>query len=183
MKTVIIMSTIAIFFCGCSIINKHLEDNNDVETEEKNEKPPEPKDNVGKQEDEEKEIDIIQKQIDNMTLEEKVGQMFIVGLDGYEVDDNIVNLIKNKKAGGVILFSKNINTVDQTKRLIEDLNGLNGENQPKLFMSLDEEGGIVSRIPKEMGQFESAWDVGATGDLNYAFEHGTAIGRTIKSLG
>ncbi len=50
-------------------------------------------------------------------------------------------------------------------------------------MSVDEEGGVVSRIPKEMGRFESAWDVGATGDLNYAFEHGKAIGETIKSLG
>ncbi|MFR1710181.1 MAG: beta-N-acetylhexosaminidase [Clostridium sp.] len=183
MKIVIIMSTIAIFLCGCSVINKHLEDKNEVETEEKNEKSPESKDNVGKEEEEEKEVDLIQKQIDNMTLEERVGQMFIVGLDGYEVDDNIVNLIKNKKAGGVILFSKNINTVEQTKRLIGDLNELNGESQPKLFMSVDEEGGIVSRIPKEMGQFESAWDVGATGDLSYAFEHGKAIGKTIKSLG
>lgn len=178
-KIFIIACTVSIFFCGCSLINKDVKDNNEIETGDKSEEDSGKDNNREKQEV----VDLIQNQIDNMTLEEKVGQMFIVGFNGYEVDDNIANLIKDKKAGGVILFSKNINTVDQTKKLIESLNALNGENKPKLFMSVDEEGGIVSRIPKEMGQFESAWDVGATGDLNYAFEHGKAIGETIKSLG
>lgn len=178
-KIFIIACTVSIFFCGCSLINKDVKDNNEIETGDKSEEDSGRDDNREKQEV----VDLIQNQIDNMTLEEKVGQMFIVGFNGYEVDDNIANLIKNKKAGGVILFSKNIDTVDQTKKLIESLNALNGEDKPKLFMSVDEEGGIVSRIPKEMGQFESAWDVGATGDLNYAFEHGKAIGETIKSLG
>ncbi|WP_346886896.1 beta-N-acetylhexosaminidase [Clostridium sp. UBA1056] len=178
-KIFTIACTVSIFFCGCSLINKDVKDNNEIETGDKS------KEDSGEDNNREKQkvVDLIQNQIDNMTLEEKVGQMFIVGFNGYEVDDNIANLIKNKKAGGVILFSKNIDTVDQTKKLIESLNALNGENKPKLFMSVDEEGGIVSRIPKEMGQFESAWDVGATGDLNYAFEHGKVIGETIKSLG
>ncbi len=178
-KIFTIACTVSIFFCGCSLINKDVKDNNEIETGDKSEEDSGKDNNREKQ----KVVDLIQNQIDNMTLEEKVGQMFIVGFNGYEVDDNIANLIKNKKAGGVILFSKNIDTVDQTKKLIESLNALNGENKPKLFMSVDEEGGIVSRIPKEMGQFESAWDVGATGDLNYAFEHGKTIGETIKSLG
>ncbi|WP_346935188.1 glycoside hydrolase family 3 N-terminal domain-containing protein [Clostridium sp.] len=180
---IVVICTSVILFCGCRLISEEVKRNNEIDIEGKSDGDLEKNNSVEELGEEEPEVDLIQNEIDSMSLEEKVGQMFIVGFDGYEVDDNIINLIKNKKIGGIILFSKNINTVNQTKKLIENLNELNSENKFKLFMSLDEEGGIVSRIPKEMGQFESAWDVGATGDLNYAFEHGKAIGETIKSLG
>jgi beta-N-acetylhexosaminidase len=182
-KMITITCAVCILFCGCSLINKKGKDNNEIDSGDKAEEDLEEDNNGGKSMVEESEENLIQNQIDIMTLEEKIGQMFIVGFDSYEVDDNIATLIKNKKVGGVILFSKNIDTVDQTKKLIESLNALNGENKSKLFMSVDEEGGIVSRIPREMGQFESAWDVGTIGDLDYAFDHGKAIGETIKSLG
>lgn len=179
-KIVVVICTTIILFCGCSIISKGSKYNSKINIEDNSIEENNSKEEFG---EDESQVDLIQDKIDSMSLEEKVGQMFIVGFDGFEVDDNIINLIKNKKVGGIILFSKNINTVDETKKLIENLNKLNGENKVKLFMSVDEEGGVVSRIPKEMGHFESARDVGATGDLNYAFEHGKAIGETIKSLG
>lgn len=121
--------------------------------------------------------------MDTMSINEKIGQMFIIGFEGYEPDEYIKELIVKNHVGGIILFSKNISTVEQTKILINELNQLNSENKVKLFMSVDEEGGMVSRIPKEMGAFEAAWDVGSTGDLIYAYEHGKAIGTTLKSLG
>lgn len=127
--------------------------------------------------------DEIRKMVDDMTLEEKIGQMFIVGFEGYELDENIKDLILNKQVGGIILFSKNISTVEQTRNIINELNELNNRNKAKLFISVDEEGGIVSRIPKDVGNFESAWSVGSTGDLDYAFEHGKAIGTALSNLG
>ncbi len=180
---VVVICTSNILFYGCSFISKESKYNNKIDIGDKSNRDLKNNNRVEEFGEEEPQVDSIQDEIDAMSLEEKVGQMFIVGFDGYEVDDNIISLIKNKKVGGIILFSKNINTVSGTKKLIESLNGLNNENKVKLFMSVDEEGGVVSRIPKEMGRFESAWDVGATGDLNYAFEHGKAIGETIKSLG
>ncbi|WP_346928510.1 glycoside hydrolase family 3 N-terminal domain-containing protein [Clostridium sp.] len=180
---VVVICTSVILFCGCRLINREVKDNNEIDVEGKSEDDLGKNNSVEELGEEEPQVDLIQNEIDAMSLEEKVGQMFIVGFDGYDVDDNIINLIKSKKVGGIILFSKNINTVNQTKKLIGSLNELNSKNKFKLFISVDEEGGIVSRIPKEIGQFESAWDVGVTGDLNYAFEHGKAIGETIKSLG
>ncbi|MEW8994261.1 beta-N-acetylhexosaminidase [Clostridium sp.] len=180
---VVVICTSVILFCGCRLINREVKDNNEIDVESKSEDDLGKNNSVEELGEEEPQVDLIQNEIDAMSLEEKVGQMFIVGFDGYDVDDNIINLIKNKKVGGVILFGKNINTVNQTKKLIGSLNELNSKNKFKLFISVDEEGGIVSRIPKEIGQFESAWDVGVAGDLNYAFEHGKAIGETIKSLG
>lgn len=126
--------------------------------------------------------DPIKELIDKMTLEEKVGQMFIMGFEGYTMDENITRLLTEKHLGGVILFSQNIDTIKQTRTLISNLEAANN-SKAKLFMSLDEEGGTVSRIPKEMGAFEAAWQVGAVNDLAYAFNHGSAIGEAVKSLG
>lgn len=120
--------------------------------------------------------------IEGMTIEEKVGQMFIMGFEGYEMDENITTMLIEKHLGGVILFSKNIDSIDQTRSLIRDLEATN-TSKIKLFMSLDEEGGIVSRIPKELGSFEGAYQVGAVNDLDYAFNHGKAIGEAVKGLG
>ncbi|MEG2290058.1 MAG: glycoside hydrolase family 3 N-terminal domain-containing protein [Clostridium sp.] len=157
--------------CGCSIAANYKE-NEIQKEEEKNET-----------ELQENQRDLVQEKVKSMTLEERVGQLFIVGFNGTEANEEITNMIKVRKVGGVIFFGGNLGTVAESKELIEDLNNLNSENHVKLFMSLDEEGGIVSRIPKEMGSFESAWNVGSKGDLKYAFDHGMAIGETIKSLG
>ena len=53
-------------------------------------------------------IDVIQQKLDNMTLDEKIGQMITIGIDGYSVDDTAKQLITDKKVGGVILFKDNI---------------------------------------------------------------------------
>jgi len=149
---VVVICTSVILFCGCRLINREVKDNNEIDVEGKSEDDLGKNNSVEELGEEEPQVDLIQNEIEAMSLEEKVGQMFIVGFDGYDVDDNIINLIKSKKVGGVILFSKNINTVNQTKKLIGSLNELNSKNKFKLFISVDEEGGIVSRIPKEIGQ-------------------------------
>ena len=54
-------------------------------------------------------IDVIQKEIENMTLDEKIGQIITVGIDGYTINDKTKELIVDKKVGGIILFKDNIN--------------------------------------------------------------------------
>ncbi len=173
-KYVIVFSTISILLYGCGLGSGFSKEDTPsqgtiVEIDESSVEEPE--------------VDLVQNILDGMTLEEKIGQMFIVGFDGYESNEDIKVLIEDKKVGGIILFSKNINTVAQTQELIKSLNDINSKNKLKLFVSLDEEGGVVSRIPSEMGSFESAWQVGAMGDVDYAYEHGRAIGKAVKSLG
>lgn len=192
-RLVIAMASICLainVFIGCSKdegdkINKNIHEENDSNV--KNDDMKNSEDDLSSGEGEEAvetiKKDEIQELLNSMSLEEKIGQMFVIGFDGYESDENIKDLILNKQVGGIILFSKNISTVEQIRSLINELNELNSENKSKLFMSVDEEGGIVSRIPKEMGSFEAAWNVGIRGDLDYAFQHGEAIGSTLKALG
>jgi beta-N-acetylhexosaminidase len=53
--------------------------------------------------------------VSKMTLEEKIGQMMIVGVDGTSVDDNAVYLLKKMHVGGIILFDKNMSTKAQVR--------------------------------------------------------------------
>ncbi len=95
----------------------------------------------------EDEIKII---LDSMTLEEKVGQMFIVvpevfsGTTVTKSSDLDIEKMKKYNIGGLIMFGKNIVDPTQITSLNNDIKSIN-EKYP-LFISIDEEGGQVARI-------------------------------------
>ena len=83
-----------------------------------------------------------------MSLDEKIGQMLVVGIDGYDINDNTKSLIEKFKVGGVILFSRNVQNTNQLLNLLNSLKKENLKNKIPLFLSVDEEGGRVTRMPK-----------------------------------
>ncbi|WP_163192781.1 glycoside hydrolase family 3 N-terminal domain-containing protein [Clostridium thermarum] len=88
-----------------------------------------------------------------MILEEKIGQMLIVGLDGYSLDERAKELLDNYKVGGYILFADNIQSTKQLLDLLNSIKEENSKNKIPLFLSVDEEGGRVSRMPNEFKDF------------------------------
>lgn len=120
----------------------------------------------------------IKDKISKMSLEEKIGQMIIAGFNGKKLNYEINTLVNDLDVGGIILFSRNIENSNQLKKLTEDINNIN-KNIP-LFISTDEEGGRVSRLPNDTTKFKSAKDIGYKGDTNYAYENGMNLGRTLK---
>lgn len=82
--------------------------------------------------------------ISEMTLEQKVGQLFIMGFWGTEPDYYITKMIKERNIGGVILLGYNIKDTEQVKKLTTDLQALS--TVTPLFVSIDQEGGDVSRL-------------------------------------
>lgn len=135
--------------------------------------------------------DPVMELIDKMTVEEKIGQLFIVsyrydhqGNPLEEVDDNTRESIKRNKPGGVILFAENISTIPQTVALIESLQEI---SQIPLFIAVDEEGGMVSRITKspEMHatKFPDNTKIGEKGEPELAEAVARAISAEISSLG
>lgn len=132
---------------------------------------------------------------ENMTLEEKIGQMFVVNLerlddrqgDCYEFrecTEAMKESMDTYKIGGVILFARNIESVDQTKTLIRDLQ----DNAPiPLFVSVDEEGGEVARVGNNSNMrtttFPPMEEVGEMDDEEYAYNMGATIASDIKNLG
>ena len=124
--------------------------------------------------------DEIQKMVDSMGIDEKLGQMII---GGYDNINEFLPIISENKLGGVILFKKNISSVSQTIKDIYSLKESNLQNKIPIFISVDQEGGEVSRLPSEMGAFESALNIGKRDDPTYAFNSGVKIAKAIKKLG
>lgn len=150
---------------------------NDTKKLEDQELKGETKDKVITQEDP------IKNQIQSMTLEEKIGQMLIIGMDGYEIDDNAKKMIEDKYIGGFILYSSNVKDPKQLLNLINDLKKTNELNQIPLFISIDEEGGRVSRMPSEFKKFPTNKEIGKVNSKELAYEIGRVISKQIKGFG
>lgn len=126
----------------------------------------------------ENKYDYVREQINKMTLDEKIGQMIISGFNGTKINREIENLVNELKVGGVILFSRNVENSNQLSTLTKDITALN--KKLPLFISIDEEGGRVSRLPNDIKKFKSARVIGNTNDTNYAYENGIKLGNTLK---
>lgn len=128
-----------------------------------------------------------------MSLKNKIGQLFMVSvyqLDEAEsknqtsVTDNMKKTLKKYPAGGVVMFAKNIDTRDQTKKMIKELQKT---SYVPLFMAVDEECGTVSRIasnPKmKMTAYPSAQEVGKNFSNKQIAKMGQTQGKELKELG
>jgi len=122
--------------------------------------------------------------IENMSLEEKVGQLFQVGFSDTKADNNIKDMIENYHIGGVIYFSRNLNSLKQTAELSNQLQelALNSKSEIPLFISADQEGGIVTRL-RGGTHFPGNMALGATGSNVLAEKAGKATATELKNTG
>lgn len=129
------------------------------------------------------EADPIKRQVNGMTLDEKIGQMVIVGFNGYTIDENTRALIKNYHAGGFILYSYNVENPDQLLTLINSLKSTNSSNKIPVFVSVDEEGGRVSRMPAGFTKLPTNEAIGRVNNADLSYRIGSIIAEEIKSFG
>jgi len=101
--------------------------------------------------------------IDNLSLEEKIGQMCMVGINSENIDC-LYELIKNNKIGGVILYKKNYSSYEDLLNVIKKLKDANKNNKIPLFISIDQEGGRVNRMPKELVNVKNVFDLSSLND-------------------
>lgn len=102
-------------------------------------------------------------EIKELSIEEKIGQMIIIGMDSNYITERIETMIKKYKIGGVILYRKNFSTYEEMLKLIKNLKELNKENKIPLFIAIDQEGGRVNRMPKEIKNLPSANQIATIG--------------------
>ena len=78
----------------------------------------------------------------NMTIEEKVGQMFLARCPS---DSSAVNQISSLKPGGYVLFGRDFN--NKTKdQIISTINSYQKASKIPMLIAVDEEGGSVVRV-------------------------------------
>lgn len=128
-------------------------------------------------------IDSIQEILDQMTLNEKIGQLLIFGLEGYELDEETRAMIDQYKLAGIILFQRNIEDSNQLLTLVNQLKEANSDYKIPLFISIDEEGGRVSRLPDEIEGLPSHQVVGNSNSEANAWQLGTLLGAKVKAFG
>lgn len=131
----------------------------------------------------EPEEDPIVEMLKSMTLDEKLGQLLIVGIEGLEISENDIKNIRENKIGGLILFSRNIANKDQLLKLLNDLNEENRINKIPLFLSIDEEGGKVSRLSPIVNNLKDGGWLGEVDDINISYKYGQNLGLKLKSFG
>lgn len=131
--------------------------------------------------------------LESMDLKQKVCQMFITTpeqLSGWDVvtlyDEVVQESIQNYPIGGIIMFSQNLETTEQTTGLISDIQNFSLANSGiGMFMSVDEEGGTVARVADALGTtaFDDMSTYGEQNDTHVSYEIGYAIGTDLKALG
>ena len=95
--------------------------------------------------------------IHELSLEEKIGQMIIIGLNTETAVKNLEEIIGKYKVGGVLLYKKNYHqNYDEMIELVNKIKTLNQKNKIPMFISIDQEGGRVNRTPKEFKNLPAA---------------------------
>lgn len=128
------------------------------------------------------EPDPLAEQLAAMTVEEKVGQLLIGGFEGTEIGDQATRLVQEYQVGGLILYGRNIAGAGQLVTLTNGLKALNGDGIP-LFLSIDQEGGGVDRMPPEVRRTPGAYCVGQTGSVPAAQSYGDVLAAECAAFG
>ena len=128
---------------------------------------------------EEKAKEILQ----TMTLEEKIGQMMIASFSGTELTVEIRDSLSKNHFGGVMLGTGNFTDVEQTIRLVSEIQTENQKGSLiPLLISADQEGGTITRVhygTSGVGNMALA----ATGDPECAKEMAEVYGEELQALG
>jgi beta-N-acetylhexosaminidase len=95
-----------------------------------------------------------------LTLEQKVGQLFVLGFQGYKLDQETYALLDFIQPGGFHLFQRNIEGFDQIYELTTQLRAL---SPVSAFVSIDHEGGRVDRLKHVFAPIPSMPELAATG--------------------
>src|SRR5918998_6900668 len=109
-----------------------------------------------------------------------LGQLLLVGVPGTELDAETAALFRRVQPGGFILFGRNITGAAQLRKLIDDLRDLS-DIEP--IITIDQEGGRVSRLRLIGNEPPNAQQLREKGDVSLVREHGRLTGRLLRLFG
>jgi beta-N-acetylhexosaminidase len=121
--------------------------------------------------------------INGMTLEQKIGQMILAGIEGTSIDQATLKMITEQHIGGIILYKNNFSDLNGSVQLVNALKKANIGNPAPLFISVDQEGGKVSRLPKAFVAMPDAAIVGRSNNADIAQEMGALLSRELHIMG
>jgi beta-N-acetylhexosaminidase len=134
--------------------------------------------------------------VSQMTLEDKIAQMFVItpnALTGYAsgvtaAGDTTKEAYQSRPVGGIVYMADNLTDPEQTTTMLSNMQEIARERTGlPVFLCVDEEGGSVARIAgndafgvTDVGNMS---DIGASGDVQNAYNAGSTIGSYLAALG
>jgi beta-N-acetylhexosaminidase len=117
----------------------------------------------------------------DLSDDQLAGQRLMVGFDGYDLSRELKYYIDTLKVGGIILFSRNISSSPQLKELCDSVQSYAKScGQPPLFISIDQEGGVVARLKESFTRFPGN---PMMQDVNDAVKFGEITSSELKKIG
>ena len=115
-----------------------------------------------------------------LTLEQKIGQLLFVGVQGKTVDAETRSMFEAIQPGGVVLFARNIESGAQVAELTSQLRSL---SKIALLVSIDQEGGRVDRLKSMFFPTPSAELQREAMDAALAYRQGELTAEVLRLLG
>ena len=109
-----------------------------------------------------------------------LGQLILTGVPGKEIDPATAALFRKVQPGGFILFGRNIESAGQLRKLIDDLRDLSAVEP---IITIDQEGGRVSRLRLIGSEPPNAQQLRDKGDVELVRRHGILTGRLLRLFG
>jgi beta-N-acetylhexosaminidase len=113
-------------------------------------------------------------------MSDLLGQLILTGVPGKKLDSQAEKLFQRVQPGGFILFARNIESPVQLRKLIDDLRGLS-EIEP--IITIDQEGGRVSRLRLIGNEPPNAQQLRDKNDIDLIRRHGDITGRLLRLFG
>lgn len=151
-----------------------------VEAPEESMEPEEEKDYLG---------EIVESSISEMPLKDKVAGLFMITPEALTGTDTVIRAgdttrekLDECPVGGLIYFSRNIKDANQLKEMLQNTRSF---SRYSIFLGVDEEGGMVSRVAQNglADNVGNMADIGAAGDVAAAQEAGVQIGSYLSEYG
>ena len=116
---------------------------------------------------------------------QKIGQLYIIGIKGLELSKEESDFIVKNNIGGVILFSRNIESPKQLHKLCSQIQNLRHQMPDKapIFISIDMEGGRVARLKAPFTQWPPLGNFKDIDSTTLAFKFSLAMGEELKAVG
>ena len=172
MKKIICILLLTILLSGCGVT---VQNDPPGEIPAENPSPQEP--------DPPSRDEVLAQFVEDMTLQEKIGQLLMAGFEGTQVSEREVFLIEDYHIGGFIFFGRNITNEEETRNLIHELKTIKSDSPVQLFIGVDEEGGPVSRLSGIYRNLPPQSSLGESGDPEIAYEYGSIQGEKLRRLG
>ncbi len=123
--------------------------------------------------------------LSRMTLEEKVGQLFVVSFEGSHYSQRLERTIRELHVGGILLFGSNVGSAEALIDLIDAAQTTAAETGAgiPLFVAADHEGGGVNRFGDGLTEFPSNMALAATGSVAHARAEAGVMAEELSALG